>query len=238
MSRLIEWLELNESINDKGIWKACFMGGSPASGKSFVLKKIKSGSIDPRVVNTDTWVEFFGNGGNVDWDKYGDKTKQLTKSQLVNYLNSLLPLWIDGTSSNPSSLFRRQGILKSLGYDTAMVWVDTPLEDAIERNRKRDRNVDVDFIKKVYEKAQSLKPYYASEFGGNFTEILNGEGELNDKVIVNAYKKMDGWFNSPLQNPIGIELKREMIENGWKYLVDHPDYDMKFLKKLVDNWYK
>lgn len=236
--RFKNYLEIiNEGIYDLGIFKALFIGGHPGSGKSFVLKKIKSGKVDPRIVNTDKFVEYFGDGGNVDWWKFGDKTKKLTKEQLVNYINSLLPLVIDGTSSNPSSLFRRVGILKSLGYDTSMVWVDTDLETSLERNRNRKRNVEEDFIIETYQKAQKLKNYYASEFK-TFTEILNGEGELNDKVIVDAYKKMESWFLSPIDNPIGRDLKQEMMDNGWKYLVDTPEYDMSYIKKLIDNWYR
>ena len=240
MSRLYDWLELNESINDKGIFKACFMSGSSSSGKSYVISKISSGVVDPRIVNTDTWTEFYMKKFDIkdlDWQEYGSKTKLLTKSQLVNYINSLLPMWIDGTSSNSSAILRRKGILQSLGYDTAMVFVDTPVETAIERNKQRGRTVDVEFLKRSYEYTQKLKNYYASEFK-TFTEILNGEGELNDKVIVEAYKKMESWFLSPIENPIGSELKQEMIDNGWKYLVDTPEYDMQYIKKLVDNWYK
>jgi thymidylate kinase len=71
-----------------------------------------------------------------------------------------------------------------------MVFVDTPIETAVERNKQRGRTVDVDFLKRSYEHTQKLKNYYASEFK-TFTEILNGEGELNDKVIIDAYKKME-----------------------------------------------
>jgi len=49
---------INESINDKGILKSVFMGGTPGAGKSYVLKKITDGNVNPRIVNTDTWTEF------------------------------------------------------------------------------------------------------------------------------------------------------------------------------------
>jgi len=45
---------LTEGIHDKGIFKACFMSGSAASGKSYVISKIQSGFVEPRIVNTDT----------------------------------------------------------------------------------------------------------------------------------------------------------------------------------------
>jgi len=48
-----------EGINDKGIFKAIMMGGSSASGKSYVISQITSGQINPKIVNTDTWVEHY-----------------------------------------------------------------------------------------------------------------------------------------------------------------------------------
>jgi hypothetical protein len=57
-------------------------------------------------------------------------------------------------------------------------------------------------------------------------------------VIIDAYKKMESWFLSPIDNPIGRDLKQEMIDNGWKYLIDTPEYDMNYLKKLTDSWYR
>ena len=44
---------ISEGINDKGIFKACFMCGHPGAGKSYTLTKIKSGIIEPRIVNID-----------------------------------------------------------------------------------------------------------------------------------------------------------------------------------------
>lgn len=236
--RLKQFLEelITESINDKGILHASFFAGTPGAGKSFIRKKIKAGTIEPRVVNTDKFSEFFDERG-VDWELYGDKVKQLTQNQLVQYINSLLPLWIDGTSSSPPSVFRRQGILKSIGYDVAMIWIETSLETALERNRQRERQVPEDFIKKTYEKIAPLKDYYKSEFK-NFKIINNDKGALTEDVILDAYKKMESFFLSDIQNPIGVELEEEMRENGYKYLVDHPDYDMKYISKLINSWYK
>ena len=229
---------INEGINDKGILKACFMSGSAASGKSWVVSKITSGSIQPRIVNTDTWTEYYMQfDPKYHWSEYSDKIKQLTKKQLANYLNSMLPLWIDGTSSNTSSVLRRKGILQAFGYDVAMIFVDTPVETAIERNKNRGRVVDEEFLKRAYEKTQKAKQYYSSEFR-HFLEVKNGVGELTDEVILKAYKKMDSFFNSDVQNPIGKQLIEDMKEQGHKYLIDTDDYDMKYINKLVNSWYR
>lgn len=236
MSKFLEYLFLQESIEDKGIFKACFMAGAPASGKSYTIQKIKSGQIDPRIVNTDKFTEHFKAYGSEKWSMQKDKIKMLTKNQLIQYLNSLLPLWIDGTSSSPPSVFRREGILKSLGYDTSIIWVDVPLELSLERAKKRERPVPEDVIIDIYNKIQDLKPYYKSHFG-TFLEI-QGTADLDEQVILKAFNKMSSWFLSVIQNPIGKSLYNEMRENKWKYLTDHDKYDMNYLKRLVDTWYK
>lgn len=230
---------LNESINDKGIFKAVFMTGTPGSGKSYVISKISAGDISPRIVNSDKMTEFFKAYGLEGWKNYKEKIKLITKNQLVTYWNSLLPLWVDGTSSNTVSLFTRDKILKNLGYDTAMIWVDTPIEDALKRAKSREeemgRSVDPDYIVDAHKQLMKLKLYYASKFK-NFTEILNGEDELIDKVINQAYKKMSKFFLSPVKNHRGIVTINMMKDNGWKYLMDGV-YTKQYLNKLSNKWF-
>ncbi len=234
---------ITESIEDKGILHGVIFGGTPGAGKSFTLKQIKSGSIEPRIVNTDKFTEFMAETLNVspneigkDWEVYKTNVKKLSTTQLALYLNSLLPLFIDGTSSNPPAVFRRTGILKSIGYDVGFIWVSTDLETALKRNRERKRNVSEDFIIETHKKIQKLKPYYQAEFN-NFYEIKNGEGELNDESILKAFRKVNGFFNSAVKNPIGSELIKEMRNEGYKYLVDLPRFDMQNIKKWVSGWY-
>ena len=243
------WIELqnlsiNESIEDKGILKACFMAGTPGAGKTYTISKVKSGQIEPRMVNTDKWTEFiaqqFGMTPNdiaKDWRAYQAKIKSLSVNQLALYINSLLPLWIDGTSSKPQSVFRRQGILKSIGYDTAIIWVDTNIETAIKRNAQRERSVPEDFLRDVYKRIRKLKDYYRNEFRF-FYEVNNDEGELNNDAVLQAFRKVSGFFNSPLENPIGKQLIDDMREQGHKYLADTEDYNIKVLQRLVKGWYR
>lgn len=234
---LDEWL-ITEGIQDLGIFKACFLSGNPGAGKSFVISKIASGQVWPRVVNTDKALEWFMKKDPENtWQKYGDKTKSITKELLAHYLNSLLPLWIDGTSSNPTAVMRRKGILESIGYDVSMVFVSTSLETSLERNRQRQRQVDEDFLKETYEQMNKLKPYYSSQFSP-FVQVNNNVGELTDEVVISAYKKMDSFFKSPLKNPIGISLRDELLRSGGKYLIEHPDYEQSYINKLISSWYR
>ena len=226
---------VNESINDKGIFKAVFMAGSPGAGKSFVRRKL-GGSIDPRVVNTDKWTEYFDD----DWKGYSEKIKTITENELSLYINSMLPLWVDGTSSNPTNLMSREGLLSGIGYDTGMIWVNTNLETAIQRAEEREgrggRHVGVDWLTKTFNHIQKLKPFYKSRFSW-FHEVDNNDGMLTDDVVMKLYKQTSSFFTKPVINPVGQGRINKLRKEGGKYLIDLPSYDEDQLKRLTRSWF-
>lgn len=228
---------LTEGINDKGIFKAVFMAGTPGAGKTLVTTKLRGG-VQPRTVNSDVWTNFLQVG--TQWRHFRDKVKLLTEQQLVLYLNSMLPLWIDGTSSNPSNLLKRDGILGSFGYDTGMIWVNTDLETAIERAKAREKEtgrvVEEDFIRTTYDSIQKLKPYYKNRFK-YFKEVNNSEGELTDEVVTKLFKTSSSFFTGKLANPIGNAHIKELQENGGKYLADLEGYDLNRIKQQTKGWF-
>lgn len=232
---------LTESVYDKGIFKAVFFGGLPGAGKSYTINKITDGTIIPRIVNFDKYAEFLGKqmgikdvGGYVD-QTFIDKAKSLTVGQLALYVNSMLPLFVDSTSNKINRAVYRDGVLKMFGYDTAMVWVDTPLDTAIKRIQKRDRSVPVEFIKSVYEASEENKRYYQGHFE-KFVEVKNGEGELTDKALIEAYKKVSAFFKGEINNPTGRRHK-EVAEKSTGYLVPNIYRDISKIKSKLINWY-
>lgn len=232
---------INESINDKGIFKAVIFGGTPGAGKSYVLSQI-SGAVGARIVNTDKMMEFLGKQQNIDLGSKEnqrallDQSKHLTMSQFANYVNGMLPLFIDGTSSNAPNTLRRVGILESFGYDVGFVWVETDLEVAIARAAKRDRKVDPEFIKQVHAISAENKAYFESKFS-NFITVKNNDGELTDAAIKTAFNATSSFFTSPVQNPIGKRIIRKMQETGASYLT--PDViDRTDLSNVLKGWYR
>jgi predicted kinase len=230
---------LSESINDRGIFKAVFFAGSPGAGKSYVSKQVTSGSVQPRLVNTDKAYEYLVHTAGAQFsgtaDQYVDKAMQLTQAALVNYINGVLPLYIDGTSNSPSSLLQRMGILESFGYDVGMVFINTDLEVALQRAASRERFVPPEFIKQVHAKVNKNKSFYTSKFGSNFVEITNN-GDLTDEVILSGYRKMSGFFESPIQSPIGQDLKERMMGDKQAYLAPNC-FSIEQIQKKVSVWY-
>jgi len=221
-----------ESINDRGLFKAVFMSGIPGSGKSSVLTKIKSGSVEPRIVNVDKVTEFL----NIN-DIYSvyDKSKIISKNQLALYLNSALPLFIDTTGCNINRLKNRINALEYMGYDTSMVFINTSLETALYRAKKRIRKVPQEVIKEYYEKLLKFRDDVKDLFSFNM-ELNNDDGELTDEVIIKAYKKISFFYDGVIQNPIGKERYDLMKKNNWKYL-DPNIMKIDDIKKIIDKWY-
>lgn len=223
--RLLKFLK--ESIHDKGLFKSIWTVGNPGAGKSYVLSQVGFGSIQPKIVNLDRWTEFFG--------KYDSRIFSLTISHLFQYVNSMLPLFVDGTGANVSKTIKQEKILKSIGYDTGCIFVKTSLETSLQRNAQRKRKVPEDVIEKLYQQMESVKSIYKNHFKF-FIEVNNDYGELTDKVILDCFKKVQTFYVKPLENPIGIQNIKELEESGKLYLTDLPQFSN--LQSTLDKWWE
>jgi predicted kinase len=93
---------------------------------------------------------------DVEEQRYQGLVFSTLRSLLRARLIARMPMnYVDAT--NLSAHERRQWIkmAKSFGYETQAVFFDVPLEVCLERNRKRDRSVSEDIMRKMAEK---LKP--------------------------------------------------------------------------------
>lgn len=235
---------LRESANDKGAFKAVFVIGIPGAGKSYTVKKL-SGVVSPRVVNTDRVAEYISSKTGTPitsqtWGSFEDRSLHLTKVSLTNYLNGVLPLFIDGTSNNISNLLHRIGILESLGYDVGVVYVKTSLETAIKRTQERaekiGRFVDEDFIRSVYKKTEDNANFLRTK-AAVFKQVDNDSMELDNDTMHKAFVGVQNFFASPISNPIGKRFMEQMKQDKDPYLVPNI-ISKEVLDKKIEGWYK
>ena len=235
---------LAESINDRGILKAVFIIGLPGSGKSYTADKLK-GSIQPRIVNTDVATEHIANKLNITvapeyWDIFKDDAHRISKSRLQHYINGMLPLFVDGTSNDISNILHRIGILESVGYDVGVVFVNTSLDTALARIHQREktlnRTVDTEFVKMVHDINEKNASYLKSKVSF-FKQIDNDHGQLDDAALTAAYKQVIGFFDSELQNPVGVRALEKLKATSTAYLVPEV-HSMETISKKIDGWYK
>lgn len=235
---------ISESISDKGIFKAIFVIGLPGAGKSYTISKI-SGALSPRIVNTDRATEFLGKKQGVDinsqtWPELRDSTHRITKTSLSHYIDGMLPLFVDGTSNDVSNILHRIGILESLGYDIGVAFVKTDVDIAIkranERAKKIGRFVDEEFIRHVYEQNEDNANYLKSKVDF-FVTVENNSEEFTDKEMLQTFKKVQSFFEAPIENPIGKRYIETLKHEKHKYLTPHL-LNKEVLDKKIAGWYK
>ena len=154
---------LNEGVYDPGIFKAFFLAGGPGSGKTFVTQSAFAGT-GLKVVNSDRAFESGLRKANLsikmpDEEEYfrniiRQRAKQTTSSILDKYIEGRLGLIIDSTARDLDAIQGQVSLLKAMGYDCYMVFVNTNLEVALQRNKSRPRQVPEYIVKDNHKKVQ------------------------------------------------------------------------------------
>lgn len=233
---------LQESVNDKNIFKAVFLAGGPGSGKGFILNKLLGGSsVSPfgaKVVNSDIFFEFLLNKNNLpstmdsSSDVYQQQMVQRTKAKLLatnrffQIINGCLPVFIDGTGSDSDKIKTTSENLRSLGYDTSMVFVNTALETALKRNQKRARKVPTEIVTQKWNEVQQNIGTLQSYFGNQNFLIVDNNNEYQTEtqeytnLMLQLFKQGKQLLESPLRNPIGKRFIQLMRQEGVVYLSD------------------
>jgi len=240
-------LYILESINDKNLFKAVFMAGGAGSGKSFISELIfmnKNSPYGTKLINSDEFFEIAlekrGLPKNIDasivniYQQQMDArewAKSLTSKKKQYAINGMLPLIIDGTGRDFQKIKDQAEDLKSIGYDVSMVFVNTSLSVAKERNNKRARKVDPNLVEKMWYAVQDNLGKFQNYFGaGNFYIIDNSnyfeKGSKEEKEFKDSlYKLGNKLIKSELRNPVGKSLLSFMKRFNLKYLSDIAEGD-------------
>ena len=200
--KLKETFELDEGINDPGIFKAIILAGGPGSGKSVVAAALGLGSMGLRVVNSDMYFMHLmkrkGLSLKMPASEFEDReaarlaSKSVTDRRLTSLINARLGVIIDSTSGDQSKTKKIITMLKKSGYDIKVVFIETTLEVSLARNNKRARTLPEPVVKFSWKSAQAIKKTLRSLAGTtNYHEVDNNkEGKLNVSGLAG---KLTGW---------------------------------------------
>ena len=200
---------LAEGVYDKGIFKAFFLAGGPGSGKTFVTQNVFSGS-GLKLVNSDAQFERKLIAADYSLSMPPEEikgrevirqsAKRLTSDLLTNYLIGRLGLVIDGTARDYQLIERQVQLLRTtLGYDSYMIFVNTSLDIALERNAGRIRRVPVDVTKQSWKIVQSNMGKFQYLFGRkNF--IIVDNNNANEDILKKVAKKIRIMMSNPIQS--------------------------------------
>lgn len=206
-------LPVDEGVNDPHIFKAVFMAGSPGAGKSTIANKLFAGT-GLKSLNVDAfWQLYKAKGKPGNYERYWE----LYKAQEKNFLDGRLGLIIDGTAKNPERMAQVKQSLEEMGYETAMVFVNTTLETSLDRVVRRastsgkdlGREIDPQFVKDTWEKTQRGLGALQNLFGSSFFIVDNNRGEPNVSYVSKTMKR---WLAQAPSKPAAREWMQQQME--------------------------
>ena len=199
--------ELQEGLNDPNIFKAFFLAGGPGSGKSYVVRKT-TGGTGLKLVNSDDVFEKYLKDAGLSMkmgsedprrDVLRSRAKKLTVARQKNYIEGRLGLIIDGTGKNYDKIAQQSTLLKQLGYDTHMIFVNTSLDIALQRNKERPRSVPEAEVVKSWKSVQSNLGKFSQHFKGNLIIIDNNDA--GEDVFTDVFKQVKRLLKKKVKNP-------------------------------------
>ena len=148
-----------------------------------------------------------------------NQAKGITKKQQAFYEAGRLGMIIDGTGDEVMKIKEKKVHAESLGYDCYMVFVNTSLEVAQERNASRDRTLSAERVTQIWKACQNNLGAFQSMFSGNFIIVDNTEykkyqskfrdrktGEVkivDTNIAQNIQKAIDSFLRKTIYNQIG-----------------------------------
>ena len=225
--------DLQEGLQDPNIFKAFFLAGGPGSGKSYVVRAT-TGGTGLRIVNSDDVFEKYLKDAGFDMDmstvkaerekeerdKMRDRAKKLTRTRMGDittgkggYLEGRIGLIIDGTGKNYDKIAKQATQLKQLGYDVHMIFVNTSLDTALERNAKRERTVPTDVATRSWNAVQRNIGKFSQYFRQNFVVVDNNDA--TEDVMTPVFKQIQSLLKKPVRSPIAKAwVTQEMKRRG------------------------
>jgi len=212
---------LHEGVYDQHIFKAFFLAGGPGSGKSYVVSRTTGGSGLKLVNSDDAFENLLRKAGlslkmpsseEEPRDVVRGRAKEITAKKKENYLEGRLGLIIDGTGREAEKILFQKRQLEELGYDTYMIFVNTSLDVALQRNAERSRSVPESIVTKSWKAVQ----YNIGKFNNMFRKgfIIVDNNDAGEEVFDEVWKRVRGLLrkkvtNTRAQNWISMELAKK-----------------------------
>ena len=187
---------------------------------------LKKNGIDPKDLariekeDAELWNKITGSGSKAGFGKIKvarsslvpkislrDRAKQLTQKQKAFYEAGRLGMIIDGTGHRYEKIAKLKKHAESLGYDCYMVFVNTSLKVAQERNKNRERVLPDDLLSKSWQDVQNNLGKFQNLFGGHFRIVDN---TVYKPITREVQKAVNKFVRKPIYNRIG----RKWIENA------------------------
>ena len=202
-----EFVHIDEGVNDPAIFKAVFLAGGPGSGKSFIVGKTGLTPLGFKVINSDDAFEAALKKAGLEMtpdnifspkgQEIRKSTSALTVKKMGLAIKGRLGLVIDGTGKDFTKIKTQANDLKRLGYEVAMIFVNTDKETAMARNRARARKLKDKMVAKAWADVQKNIGAFQGIFKTRMYIVDNSEGASWERESMRVYKAMMKWVKVP-----------------------------------------
>ena len=214
---------LEEGVHDPGIFKVVFTAGGPGSGKSFIAGRAglgKFSSFGMKTVNSDTIFEKLLRDAKVEpvpeqiFSPKGQEirghAKVLTKKRYKGWVQGRLGMVIDGTGKDYKKIKQMSDALRSIGYASYMLFVNTSLDVAQQRNMMRARTLEPTEVEEMWKAVQQnmgkFQQYFTRQ---NF--ILVDNNSPSQDVLSDLFVQMEKIVKEPVTHRAALAwMKAEL----------------------------
>jgi predicted kinase len=224
---------LVEGVYDKWIFKAVFLAGGPGSGKTLARKLLLHNfkSLDPDELavlkmKRENMSTNFKKRSKAEEERrdviHTQAKEQMLGGKQKNILQGRLPIVVDRTGADYPGLEEHKRKLEDLGYETKMIFIDTPLNVAHKRNLERKRKMKPEIVDVFHKKVRSNVDKFRSLFGGNLIIIDSTKpfAEIKSELDV-EWKKISRWMKQPVNNPKAKKWKDEELKRKDKRITNN-----------------
>ena len=213
--------DIQEGVYDPNIFKAIYLAGGPGSGKSYVVRHT-TGGTGLKIVNSDEAFELMlkkaGLSLKMPPEEFGRKevirkrAQDITVKKHANFVEGRLGMIIDGTGKDAGRIQRSKNQLEELGYDTYMIYVNTSIDVALQRNADRPRSLDEKIVVQAWKEVQANIGTFSNMFRQGFIVIDNNDA--GEDLFKKYWKRVQGLLrkkvtNTRAKNWIAMELAKK-----------------------------
>ena len=214
---------LEEGVHDPGIFKVVFTAGGPGSGKSFIAGRAglgKFSSFGMKTVNSDTIFEKLLRDAKVEpvpeqiFSPKGQEirkhAKVLTKKRYKGWVQGRLGMVIDGTGKDYKKIKEMSDALRSIGYASYMLFVNTSLDVAQQRNMMRARTLEPIEVEEMWKAVQQNMGKFQQYFSRqNF--ILVDNNSPSQDVLSDLFVQMEKIVKEPVTHRAALAWMKSQL---------------------------
>jgi len=215
--------------------KVIFLAGGAGSGKGNVVRKLGLEKQGFKIVNQDISLEWLKKNHGLPADmknltkeqrstlgKLGHQARGIARRKMMKYQGNADGVVVDGTGASSRNMQKLVDEFEAKGYDVSMIYVETSLDVALQRNRARQERSLLDVIvRRNHESVQNNKSTFKEMFGKRFMEVNTDNLTIDSPMPETLTEKVNDFVFSYEKQRIDAEefaaRGNEILEQGGKF---------------------